>query len=267
MYKPTEYEHLVRDLHQALLENDGVENIAVRHNVKLIGKSGASHQIDVYWEFRLAGITYKTCIECKQYSSTVKKSHIAAFSAILDDIGNATGIFATTVGYQHGAILLAQEKGIRLILINNLLKQIDLTYHFSIPNTSITEIKYNENQARDLLIEKGITKFSFYPAWTSSTEFFDDKGNLTTTLKELFKDSSIVDGEGFIEPVGLYDKTELGLLQIQLIKYKKTTHHLKANEGITINELSKAIMEDVLGNYSYYLNDDDSVSKIEKIDN
>ncbi len=264
MYNPsTEYEHLVRDLHQALLESDGVENISVRHNVKLTGKSGASHQIDVYWEFRLAGVTYRTCIECKQYGSSVKKSHIAAFAGVLDDIGNATGIYATTVGYQQGAKLLAKEKGIRLILVNNLLKHINLACQFSAPSTTITEVKYDENQARNLLIKKGLTKFSFHLPWTSNSEFYDNKGNRITTLKELFKDPSIIDGDGVIEPIELYDQTELGLLQIQQIKYRKTTHHLDFNQEIVVNELSRAIMEDVLDNHSCYLNDDGSVSKIE----
>lgn len=69
----TPYELLVQELHQALLNNDGVENINVRHNVKIKGRSGATHQIDVYWEFKLAGVTYKTCIECKHYNTSVKK--------------------------------------------------------------------------------------------------------------------------------------------------------------------------------------------------
>jgi hypothetical protein len=68
-----EYEKLVKDLHEALLHADGVQTIDVRHNVKIKGKSGATHQIDVYWEFKLAGVTYKTCIECKHYGTKIKK--------------------------------------------------------------------------------------------------------------------------------------------------------------------------------------------------
>ena len=53
--KGTEYEHFVQAIYETLLKADGVESIAVRHDVKLPGKSGCDHQIDVYWEFKVAG--------------------------------------------------------------------------------------------------------------------------------------------------------------------------------------------------------------------
>ena len=139
-----------------MLHSDGVENINVLHNVKIIGRSGASHQIDVYWEFKLAGVTYKTCIECKHYNSSVKKSHIAAFSAVLEDIGNATGIFATTEGYQEGALLFAQAKGIRLLLVNPLLKTVGITMNTTIPSTTFTAINYNKKQTSERLAALGL---------------------------------------------------------------------------------------------------------------
>lgn len=126
----TEYELLVREFHQSLLKAEGVEHIDVRHNVKIVGKSGASHQIDVYWKFSYAGVVYQTCIECRHYNSRVKKSHIAAFAEILRDIGPSTGIFATTIGYQSGAIALANHNNIRLLTINHLTNRLILTIRF-----------------------------------------------------------------------------------------------------------------------------------------
>ncbi len=134
----TKYEILTKELHEALLRSDGVESIKVLHNVKIKGKSGATHQIDVYWEFILAGVKYKTCIECKHLDHPVRKSHIATFATILEDIGNTTGIFATTTGFQKGAIQLANQRGIRLILVNALIKSINITYMFSRTDTPVS---------------------------------------------------------------------------------------------------------------------------------
>lgn len=41
------------------------------HNVKLIGKSGQKHQIDVYWEYQYDNTIFKIAIECKNYNHTV----------------------------------------------------------------------------------------------------------------------------------------------------------------------------------------------------
>lgn len=259
----TEYEILVRDLHAALMKDEGVENVAVLHNVKIRGRSGALHQIDVYWEFKIAGVKYKTCIECKHYNRPVKKEHVATLISIIDDIGNSTGIFATTVGYQPGAILLAKQKNIRLLAINHLLKSISITSNFSIPMTDILDIKYDTTQARECLIERGLSSFSLTSRWNNETEFFNPDGTYNTTLRKLFNDSVDSDGSGVLHPVELYDQTEIGMIKVVEIAYRRTTESFKSAQEIMINDVSRAIMEDVLENSSCYLHDDGSISKLE----
>lgn len=258
----TEYEILVRDLHAALVSNDSVENVNVLHNVKLKGRSGATHQIDVYWEFKVAGVKYKTCIECKHYNRRIKKSDVASLIATLDDIGNATGIFATTVGYQSGAVLLAKERGLRLLTINHLLKSVNITSNFSIPDTTITDIKYDSNQARHLLIEKNLDSFSLSSKWDLHTKFFDAEGNPKISLRQYINEN-MIDGTSIIEPEELYDQTDLGLLRVAEIHYKQNTNYHQSSHEIVINDATRAIMEDVLENYALYLHDDGSISQIE----
>ena len=110
----TEYEHLARDIYQALLQSDGVDTVDVKHNIDVAGRSGCSHQIDVYWEFRLAGVVYKTAIECKRYNKPLEIGRVRDFYAALTDIGNIQGIVVTTVGYQSGAKRFADYYGINL---------------------------------------------------------------------------------------------------------------------------------------------------------
>ncbi|WNB74694.1 restriction endonuclease [Methylomonas koyamae] len=258
----TEYEILVRDLHAALVANDCVENVNVLHNVKLKGRSGATHQIDVYWEFKVAGVKYKTCIECKHYNHRVKKSDVASFIATLDDIGNATGIFATTVGYQSGAVLLAKDRGVRLLTINHLLKSVNITSNFIIPDTTITDIKYDTNQARQLLIEKKLDSFSLSSRWGLHTMFFDATGNPKISLRQ-FINQNMIDGTSVIKPEELYEQTDLGLLRVTEIHYKQTTSFFESSQEITVNDATRAIMEDVLENYALYLHDDSSITQIE----
>jgi hypothetical protein len=113
--KGTEYEQFVQEVYQALLDNDDLKPIKVEHNVDLEGCSGCKHQIDVYWEYEIAGIPYRTAIECKNYdTSDISIGKIRDFYGALSDIGNINGIFVCKYGYQSGAKKFADFYGINL---------------------------------------------------------------------------------------------------------------------------------------------------------
>lgn len=114
----TEYELLVKDVYNRLYATEGVENPVIQHDVIFQGESGAAHQIDLYWEFSVAGVRHRVAVECKNYKNPVKKEKIAAFDGILKDIsGNIQGIYACRNGYQKGALLYAKSCGIQLMEI------------------------------------------------------------------------------------------------------------------------------------------------------
>lgn len=257
------YELLVKELHEALFKADGVENISVLNNVRIRGKSGASHQIDVYWEFKIAGVMYKTCIECKHWNSSVKKSHVASFSTVIEDIGNVTGIFATTVGYQKGAKLLGKDKGIRLILVNYLLKEINLNLKFKVPETQIVDLEFDRKHAKCLLAEKGMLSFEGKLNLTGFEELYDTDGNRKCLLIDLFNGLNSKKGDNRLELIDTYFKTEIGNIRLNAILYRTSYRQIETYNLIPVNDISKAIMEDIFENTACYLNDDGSVTYIE----
>ncbi|WP_249978902.1 restriction endonuclease [Vreelandella olivaria] len=99
----SDYEKLTQEIYQALSEADGVENIDIQHDVKLEGRSGCKHQIDVYWEFNILGEKHRVAVECKDYKSEVSIGRLRDFFGVLHDLGNVKGVFVTKVGYQSGA--------------------------------------------------------------------------------------------------------------------------------------------------------------------
>jgi hypothetical protein len=111
----TDYERLTRDVYEALLRSDGIDTVEVCHDTEVLGRSGCSHQIDVYWEFRLGGVLFRTAIECKRYASSLEIGRVRDFYAALADIGNIQGIIVTTTGYQSGAKKFADFYGINLL--------------------------------------------------------------------------------------------------------------------------------------------------------
>ena len=46
-----EYEKFTQEIYQELVNADVLKTTEVQHNVKLKGRSGQEHQIDVYWEY------------------------------------------------------------------------------------------------------------------------------------------------------------------------------------------------------------------------
>ena len=109
-----EYEKFTQEIYQKLLNADAPKATNVQHNVKLKGKSGQEHQIDVYWEYEIAGVKHKVAIECKNYNKTVEIGKVRDFFGALYDLNDVKGIMATKKGYQKGAKEYASYYGIDL---------------------------------------------------------------------------------------------------------------------------------------------------------
>lgn len=67
-----DYEKLAQNIFQQIINQDTFKNIEVQQDVTLQGKTG-KHQIDVYWEFSLQGICYRTIIQAKDWKSKVPR--------------------------------------------------------------------------------------------------------------------------------------------------------------------------------------------------
>ncbi|GKS73305.1 hypothetical protein AVME950_00435 [Acidovorax sp. SUPP950] len=112
-----EYELLTQAIYQAILAEEGNRTVSVQHNVSIAGRSGVEHQVDVYWEFKQAGVTHKVLIECKNYASNLTLEKARNFFAVVHDIGNCVGIMVTKTGYQSGAAAFAKHYGLALKLL------------------------------------------------------------------------------------------------------------------------------------------------------
>lgn len=110
----TEYERFTLEVFRQLscYHHYNIKN--VQHNVKLEGRSGCKHQIDVYWEYENNGVVHRVAIECKNYNNAVSKGKVCAFQGVLSDLDNIEGIMVTRKCYQSGARKYAKQYGILL---------------------------------------------------------------------------------------------------------------------------------------------------------
>jgi hypothetical protein len=115
-----DYEQFVKDLQQGLLDSEDFikqKNICIETNKMITDNCGIKREFDLYWEYELAGITYKTVIECKDYASKVSVEKIDALIGKTRDIPDLKAIFATKTGYQSGAKAKAEHNKIDLLIV------------------------------------------------------------------------------------------------------------------------------------------------------
>lgn len=115
-----EYELFVAKIQQALLYTETIgtlRKIQVEVNKKIKDNCGIERQFDIYWEYELGGITYKTVIECKDYNSTISVEKIDALIGKIRDLPDLKAVFATKRGYQSGARIKAEKNRIDLLVV------------------------------------------------------------------------------------------------------------------------------------------------------
>ncbi|UJL39262.1 restriction endonuclease [Pantoea agglomerans] len=117
MSKNTDWKMLEEQVQQVYsqLLNMKDEGVMVSRNVCFTGRSGANHQIDVYYEFIKAGVRHKVMIECKHKGRAVEKEDVASFSFKISDIGGVSGVMISKSGYQKGARQVGESYGITLL--------------------------------------------------------------------------------------------------------------------------------------------------------
>jgi hypothetical protein len=111
-----EYEKYIKSVFTQILTEEDIQNVFVDHDVKLKGKT-ATHQIDVYWEYKQFDELIKVAVECKRYAKNVSIGVVRDFNSVLQDLNCSKGIIVTTTGFQKGAIEFASNNNISLKVI------------------------------------------------------------------------------------------------------------------------------------------------------
>lgn len=203
MKQGTQYEILAQQVYQILLDCEWPgKNICVQHDINLTGSSGQEHQIDVYWEYELAGIKHKVAIECKEYSKPVPIGKVRDFYGVLADLKDVKGIMIASNGFQKGAIDFALSYGINLKELSTsdevpVLAEIVLSFHlarrrhlFLIDEKWAKEIKFDLEAFRERLSLLSMNgeewlNTTHLPLPTTGSDIVDIDGNRISSIEEL----------------------------------------------------------------------------------
>lgn len=242
MNQNTEYEKFAQDVYRRLSALEGINTSDIKHNIRLTGKSGCEHQIDVYWEYKLGGVIHKVAIECKNYARSVSIGKVRDFYGVLSDLENVAGIMVTKMGYQAGAKKYAVHNGINLKELRT-------------PNESdglVAELEININvkkRRRLFLIDEDWLNTDYIPLETISTsKIRNSNGEIISTFDEL-EDKLPQEGtvsEHIFSFDDAYVDTNEGLVKINEVKYLYEGNEHKTIFGLHAKDFVDAILTDAL---------------------
>lgn len=265
MNQNTEYEKLAREIYQGLINAEGIHTIDVKHNVKLTGKSGQEHQVDVYWEYEIAGVKLKVIIECKNYNTTVPIGKVRDFFGLLADLTNVSGIMVTKIGYQAGAKAYANYYGIELKELRTPDKEESIIGELEL-NIGINRrsrlfliddqwarlkninLELLSSRLREILPQGDeLVKDGYLPLEiTRDTSILDKEGQKITTLDELGakqpeKNEHIFDFED-----AYINTLHWGQVKIRAVKYIRNQTQERKVFAIDARNIIKVILKDAL---------------------
>ena len=271
MNQNTEYERFTQEIYQQLVNLDVVRTTNVQHNVKLMGRSGQKHQIDVYWEYEIAGNKHRVAIECKNYNSMVPISKVRDFKGVLDDLNGVNGIMVTKIGYQDGAKKYAQEYGISLKELRTprygetIIGEIESHSHYEIRYTlfRIDEDWAEKNSFDIKSYRKRLSlRFTYRTELWNSPPYIhidigsgiirDASGNEITTMDKLGRQVPNCPTKDFPYIFKFDDayleSRFLGLVKIREVKYDFLIHDQKKVFALDAGDIVKAILKDSQSN-------------------
>lgn len=119
-------ESYVQFVYSKLLQFMDDADTLVSTNVSIQGRSGAKNEFDVYYEFCHLNVRHRIAIECKDWVNPVTIKEVRDFCAKLDDLNNITGMMVAKSGYQSGAKIYAESKGVKLLEEKDLPTLVDI---------------------------------------------------------------------------------------------------------------------------------------------
>lgn len=269
----TEYELFAKEIFETLLKEDGV-TIDVQHNVEIQGKA-FKHQIDVYWEYQMAGIVHKVAIECKNYNSNVSVAKVRDFFGVLSDIGNINGIMVSKKGFQKGAKEFAKHYGINLRELREpedkdwkgRIKTIQININMVVPHIKSRKFNIDEEWVKENVDLPENGDFSYQLSGMADEIWVVDKdGNRLKNLHQL--DSGLPQNwEAETDIIHKYE-FENGFLEIEKygkIKLKNIEYLYDVQTGepkpliIDGSESAKAILKDAISGEIKFFNKDGTV--------
>lgn len=275
MNQNADFERFTQRVYQKLVNNDVLKPTIVQHDIKIKGRSGCEHQIDVYWEYEIAGNLHRVAIECKNYNSLVPVGKVRDFQGVLSDLNNVNGIMVSKMGFQEGAKKYAAEYGISLKELrrpdrNEVIGAVTTTIHavlrqtlFLFDDNWTTEHNFNLEKLRQFYASFQHKRAEYwkvathFPIETNDDFIRNSRGKKISSLTELEKQlpESMEPGTDVVFPFedGWLDSRYWGPVKIREVKFEYGGEVQERTLNLVADDFVEAILEDALGGEANYV--------------
>ena len=234
--------------------------------MKLTGKSGQKHQIDVYWEYQYDNTTFKIAIECKNYNQSIGK--VRDFFGVLYDLEDVKGIMVTKNGYQEGAKKFGEHYGIDLMELREpeegeaIVAETTLTIGSSVRHRLFLvdedwakEHDFNiqlYKERLDWLFSPNCSKWihaTHIPLTTKENKIRNAKDEIIADIQKLEEEipENCQQNKDYVFPFdNAYIKTDCGNIKIKEIKFEYENHTETKQIKIDAQNITKAILKNTI---------------------
>lgn len=119
--KGNSYEDFVNAVYTAILnaeaQNKKIQTIEIQKKKIIKSADGTNAEIDLYWEYEIAGVKNSVAIECKNHGRTVDISKVRDFADKIANISGLKGLMVTQKKFSEQAIAKANARNIDLLII------------------------------------------------------------------------------------------------------------------------------------------------------
>lgn len=267
------HEKAVRDIYQSLMALHGPDfaNIMVQHNVRLPSRSTPvlERQIDVYWEFELAGVKYKTCVQAKDCNKPITLDKIDTFHNVLSDLaGQPRGIMVTKKGLQSGADAYARNLGIELIELTNADQQtIDQTLTYAKVHANRWYIQNFAYQPDGTwMLQNKATGFEYgFNRNPGETPIYRADATVLTLVKDIVHPDKEQPGayehEHFFQEPAFIETGDPALPKVKILSVKTTINVIEILPATEVKRVADKVFRSATGGQSYTI---DGVGQIRK---
>lgn len=109
-----DYELFTKSFFEARLKQEMGYDITVLHQKTLKGENKEKYAIDLHYELNIDGKKILTLIECKYWNYKVQRRNVNDFRSVIGDIGANKGIIVTKMGFDTGALSIAEKSQVGL---------------------------------------------------------------------------------------------------------------------------------------------------------
>jgi len=85
------------------LLSEQANSVTITRNKKVTDALGDVYEIDVLYEFEIAGVPHRVAMECKDHARPVDRDEVAAFAMKIQRMPTTIGVFISRSGYQPAA--------------------------------------------------------------------------------------------------------------------------------------------------------------------